>query len=48
MKEWFRDRNFREESKDLIDSCNEIVEQYQSQGLRKAERGSRKNRTRRR
>jgi hypothetical protein len=32
MKEWFRDRNFREESKDLIDSCNEIVEQYQSQG----------------
>lgn len=34
MKVWFRDRSFRKESENLIDSCNEVVEQYQGQGLK--------------
>jgi len=34
MKESFRGKNFRSESEDLINNCNEVVEEYQGQGLR--------------
>ncbi len=33
-REWFVDTNFRQKSRDLLTTCDEIVEDYQGQGLR--------------
>jgi hypothetical protein len=34
VKEWFKDIKFKPESLDRIEKCNEIIEDYQAQGLR--------------